>query len=168
MSTLYHSPNLIIREFLAHEQSTFLNLFKDDLVTQFLPEVSAERYVEMFDELLENYQKGKLSRWGIFDADTNNFIGMCVARVFVHNNNQLEIGYVLSRAYWGKGIATEVCKALTQYCFTHTDKNEVVAITALDNSGSQNVLQKAGFERLPNLLRQQEEMTYFRINRPLV
>jgi ribosomal-protein-alanine N-acetyltransferase len=168
MSTLYHSPTLIIREFLADEQSTFLNLFKDDLVTQFLPKVSEERYVEMFDELLENYQIGRLSRWGIFDAENNNFIGMCVARVFVHNSNQLEIGYVLSRAYWGKGIATEVSKALTHYCFTHTNKNEVVAITTLDNSGSQNVLRKAGFERLPNLLRQQEEMAYFRINRPLV
>jgi ribosomal-protein-alanine N-acetyltransferase len=168
MTILYHSPNLLIREFLPQEQSTFLNLFKDDLVTQFLPEVSAERYVEMFQELLENYPKGKLSRWAIFDAENNNFIGMCVARIFVHNSNQLEIGYVLSRAYWGKGIATEVCKALTQYCFTNTDKDEVVAITALGNSGSQNVLQKAGFERLPNLLRQHDEMAYFRISRPSV
>lgn len=168
MSTLYHSPNLIIREFLAHEQSTFLNLFKDDRVTQFLPEVSAERYEEMFNELLENYQKEKLSRWGIFDSENNNFIGMCVARIFAYNSNQIEIGYVLSRAYWGKGIATEVCKTLTHYSFTNTDTDEVVAITALDNSGSQNVLLKAGFERLPNLLRQQEEMAYFRITRPLL
>ncbi|OUL60639.1 GNAT family N-acetyltransferase [Flavobacterium sp. AJR] len=168
MSNLYQTPRIIIREFLPEEQQTFLDLFKDDEVTQYLPQVSPERYEEMFSELLENYQKGNLSRWAIFDTTNNNFIGMCVARVFVHNTNQIEIGYVLSKEYWGKGIATEVCKGLTQYCFTNTDINEVVAITDLNNSGSQNVLQKVGFERLDNIIRDDEEIAYFVTKRPLV
>ncbi|MBF7091585.1 GNAT family N-acetyltransferase [Flavobacterium sp. ALJ2] len=165
MPNLYQSQRIIIREFLVDEQQTFLNLFKDSEVTQYLPQVSLERYIEMFNELLENYKKGNLSRWAIFDAANNNFIGMCVARVFVDNTNQIEIGYVLSKPYWGKGIATEVCKALTQYSFSNTDKNEVVAITDLDNSGSQNVLQKAGFKRLSNLTINEEELAYFVTNR---
>lgn len=165
MSTLYQSPRIIIREFLPQEQQTFLALFKDNQVTEYLPETSPERYVEMFNELLENYKKKNLSRWAIFDSINNNFIGMCVARIFVHDTSQIEIGYVLSRAYWGKGIATEVCKAITQYSFANTNTNEVVAITDLDNTGSQNVLQKAGFERLNNLIRNEEELAYFKIER---
>lgn len=168
MSILYQSPRIIIREFLFQEQQTFLNLFEDNQVTQYLPNASPERYVEMFNELLENYEKKNLSRWAIFDATNNNFIGMCVARIFVHNTDQIEIGYVLSREYWGKGIATEVCKAITQYSFANTNTKEVVAITDLDNSGSQNVLQKAGFERLNNLIRNKEELAYFKIERALV
>ncbi|MFH6999717.1 GNAT family N-acetyltransferase [Flavobacterium sp. FlaQc-57] len=168
MSHLYRSSRIIIRQFLPQEKQTFLNLFKDDLVIQYLPAISPERYQEMFSELLDNYEKGKLSRWAIFDAESNNFIGICVARIFMYNNDQLEIGYVLSQDYWGKGIATEVCKAITQYCFTNTNKEEVVAITDVNNAGSQNVLQKAGFERLHNLLRDKEEIAYFRIKRPLV
>ncbi|MDL2144831.1 GNAT family N-acetyltransferase [Flavobacterium tructae] len=165
MSTLYQSPRIIIREFLPQEQQTFLNLFKDNQVTQYLPDTSPERYVEMFTELLENYEKKNLSRWAIFDTTNNNFIGMCVARIFIHNINQIEIGYVLSREYWGKGIATEVCKAITQYSFANTNTTEVVAVTDLHNTGSQNVLQKAGFERLNNLIRNEEELAYFKIGR---
>ncbi|URC14641.1 GNAT family N-acetyltransferase [Flavobacterium sp. B183] len=165
MSTLYQSPRIIIREFLPQEQQTFLNLFKDNQVTQYLPDTSPERYVEMFTELLENYKKKNLSRWAIFDTTNNNFIGMCVARIFIHNINQIEIGYVLSREYWGKGIATEVCKAITQYSFANTNTTEVVAVTDLHNTGSQNVLQKAGFERLNNLIRNEEELAYFKIGR---
>ena len=165
MSTLYQSPRIIIREFLPQEQQTFLNLFKDNQVTQYLPDTSPERYVEMFTELLENYEKKNLSRWAIFDTTNNNFIGMCVARVFIHNISQIEIGYVLSREYWGKGIATEVCKAITQYSFANTNTTEVVAVTDLHNTGSQNVLQKAGFERLNNLIRNEEELAYFKIGR---
>lgn len=165
MSTLYQSSRIIIREFLPQEKQTFLDLFKDNQVTQYLPNASPERYLEMFDELLENYEKKNLSRWAIFDATNNNFIGICVARIFVHNTSQIEIGYVLSREYWGKGIATEVCKAITQYSFANTNTKEVVAITDLSNSGSQNVLQKAGFKRLDNLIRNQEELAYFKIER---
>jgi len=165
MLTLYQSPTIIIREFLSKEQQTFLDLFKDHQVTQYLPDTSPERYVEMFTELLENYEKKNLSRWAIFDATNTNFIGMCVARIFAHNINQIEIGYVLSRKYWGKGIATEVCKAITQYSFANTNTKEVVALTDLDNTASQNVLQKAGFERLNNLIKNEEELAYFKIGR---
>ncbi|RUT70019.1 N-acetyltransferase [Flavobacterium cupreum] len=167
MHILYQSPAIIIREFLPQEQQTFLDLFKDNQVTQYLPVTSPERYVEMFQELIENYKNKNLSRWGIFDTVNNNFIGICVARIFIHNTSQIEIGYVLSRPYWGKGIATEVCRAMTEYSFTNTDTKEVVAITDLNNTGSQNVLQKSGFERLNNLIRNEEELAYFRIERPL-
>ncbi|KAF2338310.1 GNAT family N-acetyltransferase [Flavobacterium tistrianum] len=165
MHILYQSPKIIIREFLPQEKQTFLNLFKDSEVTKYLPDTSPERYVEMFNELLENYEKKNLSRWAIFNAIDNDFIGMCVARIFAHNTNQVEIGYVLGREYWGKGIATEVCKALTHYSFANTDTKEVVAITDLDNFGSQNVLQKVGFKRLNNLIRNEEELAYFMIER---
>jgi [ribosomal protein S5]-alanine N-acetyltransferase len=165
MRTLYQSPKIIIREFLPQEKQLFLDLFEDEQVTQYLPVASPERYIEMFDELLENYEKNNLSRWAIFNAVDNDFIGMCVARIFFHDSNQIEIGYVLCRNYWGKGIATEVCKALTEYSFANTDTKEVVAITDLDNIGSQNVLQKVGFKRLSNLMRNQEELAYFKIER---
>ncbi|WP_428229483.1 GNAT family N-acetyltransferase [Flavobacterium sp.] len=168
MSTLYQSPKIIIRQFLPQEQQIFLALFEDHQVTQYLPNTSPERYAEMFTELLENYEKKNLSRWAIFDTTNNNFIGMCVARIFAYNTHQIEIGYVLRRAYWGKGIATEVCKAMTQYSFANTNTKEVVAITDLSNSGSQNVLQKAGFQRLNNLMRNEEELAYFKIERSLV
>jgi ribosomal-protein-alanine N-acetyltransferase len=36
MHIIYQSPKIIIREFLPEEKQTFLNLFKDKLVTQYL------------------------------------------------------------------------------------------------------------------------------------
>lgn len=168
MSILYQSPKIIIREFLPSEQQTFLDLFEDTQVTKYLPNTTPERYVEMFNELLENYKNKNLSRWAIFNTSNNDFIGICVARIFAYNTNQIEIGYFLSRKYWGKGIATEVCKAIIQYSFANTTTNEVVAITDINNSGSQNVLKKAGFLRLENLIRNEEEIAYFMIKRSVI
>ncbi|RBL90285.1 GNAT family N-acetyltransferase [Chitinophaga flava] len=161
----YQNSKIVIREFLPAELSIFCKLFKDDSVTRYLPFRTPEQYIEAFHDALEDYKKGPFGRWGIFDAVNNDFIGMCLARFFADMPSQVEIGYTLSQAYWGKGIATESSKALVDYCFTNTDTHEVVAVTDLDNIGSQKVLEKAGLRRVDNLKRGDIELAYFMIRR---
>jgi ribosomal-protein-alanine N-acetyltransferase len=48
----------------------------------------------------------------------------------------------LSENYWGKGVGTEVCKALVNYCNSLNSKKDIIAVTHLDNIGSQKVLLK--------------------------
>lgn len=162
---LYQSDTIIIREFTPGEISLFSALFDNLNVTQYLPYQTPEQYRKMFYKALEDYKEGPFSRWGIFNTLDNDFVGMCLARHFADIPSQLEIGYTLSERYWRKGIATEVCRALVNYCFSHTDKKEVVAVTALDNIGSRKVLIKAGFTQKDNLFRGKDELAYFVIQR---
>ncbi|MGO4291713.1 GNAT family N-acetyltransferase [Chitinophaga sp. RAB17] len=165
MHIIYQSNTIIIREFLPAEISLFTTLFEDEKVTSYLPYRSPEQYIEMFHIALDDYKRGLFSRWGIFNAANNDFMGMGLARNFVDVPGQLEIGYTLSPKYWGKGIGTEVSRALVDYCFTNTSADEVVAVTDPDNIGSQKVLEKTGFKRLSNLVREYGEVTYFVIQR---
>jgi ribosomal-protein-alanine N-acetyltransferase len=165
MQPIYQSNTIIIREFLPEEISLFTTLFEDEKVTGYLPYRSPEQYIEMFHIALEDYKKGLFSRWAVFNAINHDFIGMCLARHFVDVPGQLEIGYTLSPKYWGKGIGTEISRALVDYCFTNTDAKEVVAVTDLDNIGSQKVLEKTGFKRQHNLIRDYGELSYFMIQR---
>nr|XP_004247574.1 uncharacterized protein LOC101247959 [Solanum lycopersicum] len=57
-----------------------------------------------------------------------------------------EIGYELSSKYWGKGIATMAVKMVASTIFVdwpHLARLE--GVVAVDNIGSQRVLEKAGF-----------------------
>ncbi|WP_284463754.1 GNAT family N-acetyltransferase [Chryseobacterium sp.] len=157
----YKDDTIIIREFTPQEFSLFLALFDNINVTRYLPYKTPEEYKEMFEKALANYKEGELSRWGIFDAQNNNFVGMCLARVFLDNPDQTEIGYTLDENYWGKGIGTKVCKALTQHSLSLNEKKDIVAVTDLDNIGSQKVLMKSGFNRIENLIREDSELAYF-------
>lgn len=143
----------------------FCSLFEDAEVTKYLPYRSPEQYTEMFQVALEDYKNGPFGRFGIFDSQTNDFIGMCLVRDFADVPGQMEIGYTLGKNYWGKGIATQVSRALVKYCFLATEGNEVVAVTDLDNIGSQKVLEKAGFSRLDNLRRPDRELAYYKVER---
>lgn len=59
-------------------------------------------------------------------------------------DGDIEIGYVLKKAAWGKGYATEACKRLLQFAFEETQLDEIVATTDPDNTASQRVLEKSG------------------------
>lgn len=57
-----------------------------------------------------------------------------------------EIGYWLGRNYWGRGIATEVVRTITEYAFDTFDLNRVYAMVFEGNEASARVLEKAGYE----------------------
>ena len=57
-----------------------------------------------------------------------------------------EIGYWLGEAYWGRGIATEALRAMTEYAFTTFDLCRLQAGVFEWNPASMRVLEKAGYE----------------------
>lgn len=129
----YKNDTIIIREFTPEEFPLFSTLFENENVTRYLP----------------------------YNAQNQDFAGMCLARVFLDNPEQIEIGYTLGENYWGKGFGTEVCKALVDYCSSLNHKKDIVAVTDLDNIGSQKVLLKSGFGRIESLAREDRELAYF-------
>ncbi|CAI8796216.1 GNAT family N-acetyltransferase [Chryseobacterium sp. IT-36CA2] len=157
----YKNETIIIRAFTPEEFSLFSTLFQNENVTRYLPYKTPEEYKEMFDKALGDYKEGPFSRWGIFNFENNDFVGMCLARIFLDNPEQMEIGYTLDEKYWGKGLGTEVCKALVDYCYSLNHKKDIVAVTDLDNIGSQKVLLKSNFKRIENLKREDRELAYF-------
>jgi ribosomal-protein-alanine N-acetyltransferase len=58
----------------------------------------------------------------------------------------LELGWRLSRAHWGKGLATEGATACMAYALNELGAPGVGAITAAGNAASINVMRKLGME----------------------
>jgi [ribosomal protein S5]-alanine N-acetyltransferase len=58
-----------------------------------------------------------------------------------------EIGYWLGRRYWGRGIATDALRTLTEHLFREQHLLRLFALPFADNAASLRVLEKAGYER---------------------
>ncbi len=56
-----------------------------------------------------------------------------------------EIGYWIGEPFWGRGIATDALRAVTDYAFTHHDLARIEAIVYEWNPASSRVLEKAGY-----------------------
>ena len=59
-------------------------------------------------------------------------------------SGEAEITYWIDRGYWGKGIATQAVRSLLSI----EETRPLTARVAFDNIGSQNVLERCGFERI--------------------
>ncbi len=57
----------------------------------------------------------------------------------------IEIGYFVGETYWGKGIASEAVKQLTEFIATRLDIVRIEAHVFASNKASMKVLQKNGF-----------------------
>uniref|UniRef100_A0A0E0KK42 N-acetyltransferase domain-containing protein n=1 Tax=Oryza punctata TaxID=4537 RepID=A0A0E0KK42_ORYPU len=59
-----------------------------------------------------------------------------------------ELGYVVARAHWGKGVATAAVKRVVATVFGEVEGLErVEALVDVDNAASRRVVEKAGFRR---------------------
>lgn len=62
------------------------------------------------------------------------------------NKKGREIGYVLSKDYWGNGFMPEAVNAVIRYCFDELDVDFLACSHYIDNNQSRRVQEKCGFK----------------------
>lgn len=77
----------------------------------------------------------------------DELIGTIGFHTYVKANLSAEIAYDLSPSYWGKGIASSACQALTNWAHQEIGLVRVQACVLDSNFRSLNVLERCHFER---------------------
>ena len=67
---------------------------------------------------------------------------------FLEGGPDVELGYTLSHAAWGRGYATEAARAVLRWAFAGLRLERVVAVADPANAASLHVLDKLGMRRL--------------------
>ena len=86
-----------------------------------------------------------LGAWRASRRDTGAFIGW-FALNYAGKSTDIEVGYRLLPAAWGRGFATEGAKAIVDYGFDDLGLHRIIGVTDPGNKASQRVLQKAGLK----------------------
>lgn len=99
--------------------------------------------------IIEHYQnpegKGYL-RYGMFDKETNAFIGTCGYHYLDNEIKQVEIGYDIWKDYWKQGYISEALPVLINICFEHLDVDCIYILTHPQNKASIASVRKFGFK----------------------
>jgi ribosomal-protein-alanine N-acetyltransferase len=56
-----------------------------------------------------------------------------------------EIGYALSKAYWGNGLMVEAVLAVNSFLFRETQATILICVCSVTNQQSRRVIEKAGY-----------------------
>ena len=67
---------------------------------------------------------------------------------YLEDGPDMELGYTLARAAWGRGYATEAAGAVLRWAFAGLRLHRMVAVADPANAASLRVLEKLGMTRL--------------------
>lgn len=87
-----------------------------------------------------------LGYWVGFEGE--EFVGWWSASAYAADATQAGLGYRLRRPTWGRGLATEGCRAVLDHAFTIPGIDRVVAGTMAVNARSRRVMEKLGMVHL--------------------
>jgi [ribosomal protein S5]-alanine N-acetyltransferase len=73
-------------------------------------------------------------------------VGGCSLRVDHRRSYEAEMGYVLKRELWGRGLMSEVVNLLFDFGFGELDLHRISAFHDPDNAASRRVMEKAGMQ----------------------
>ncbi len=151
VDTYLRTERVTLRPFGPADADLLVELDSDPAVMRYLsggeptaPELVRERDLP---SVLAGYDRWA-GRFGLFAAHETAggaFLGwFCLRPERDGPLDEVELGYRLRRAAWGRGYATEVSSALLAKAFTDLDVRVVWGATMALNRPSQRVMEKAG------------------------
>ena len=63
---------------------------------------------------------------------------------YLPETDEIEVGYLLGKGYWGRGLATEAARSSVRFGFDDLGISTIVGVVHPENIASQRVLEKAG------------------------
>src|SRR5690348_15555491 len=97
--------------------------------------------------ILAGYERwgGNLGLFAAYDKEHGAFVGWFLLRPEPEGPlDEVELGYRLRQAAWGRGYATEGSRALLRKAFTELGVRMIWAETMSVNHGSRNIMAKLG------------------------
>jgi RimJ/RimL family protein N-acetyltransferase len=151
------TPRLTLRRWQESDREPFAQMNADPVVMHYFAALMTRADSdEAIDRYLAAFDRDGFSFYAATMRDTDDFagtIGLQTMRDAVPNLHEsaIEIGWRLTQAAQGQGLATEGARAVVDFAFNQLGLNEVVAITAIPNQPSRRVMEKLGMTRHPEL-----------------
>jgi len=146
---LIKSDNIILRALDIEDAATFFQWSQDREVTQF--SISSYAYPQSLADIKQWLStinaSNKTVSFGICCADSNELIGYAGITSISYLNRCGEYFILIgNKTYWGKGIATQVTKLITDYGFNSLGLNRVELTAFASNPAAYRAYEKAGYQ----------------------
>ncbi len=145
------TKRLILRPFrISDAEKMFANWASDPEVTRFLTwptHTSVDVTRKVLDHWVSSYEKPDYYQWAICLKENDEPIGSMAVVDGDFRIGRAEIGYCISKNWWGKGITAEALQAVMDYLFGDVGMNRMEARHDVKNPNSGKVMKKCGMKQ---------------------
>jgi ribosomal-protein-alanine N-acetyltransferase len=144
------TERLTLRAFAKEDAEPLQEILSEDGVLQFFPNTnppSLEGMEKFIAGQLRHWDERGFGWWAVTDAITQYLLGWSGLQ-YLPDTDEIEIGYLLKKSHWGKGLATEGAEQGVRMGFEQLELDFIVGIVHPENIGSHRVLEKLGLHRV--------------------
>lgn len=143
---IIETDRLLLRELTPDDLPALRRLLQDDqAMVAYEGAFSDAEVQDWLDRQLARYQRWRFGLWAVLLRESGQVIGQCGLTMQPWKGQEvLEIGYLLERAHWHHGYATEAARACKDYAFATLGATEVCSIIRDTNLASQRVALRNG------------------------
>jgi [ribosomal protein S5]-alanine N-acetyltransferase len=161
------TERLILRRLTMDDLEVLARIYRDPQVREYFPEgtLTLEETKEELEWIIDVYYgRYGYGLWATVEKETGAFIGRCgllpwkivpgregwpgldFADEFPDETTrvEVEVAYLLDRAHWGQGLATEAARAIVDYAFGSLHLSRLICLFEPENTASANVARKVG------------------------
>jgi ribosomal-protein-alanine N-acetyltransferase len=145
---ILETDRLIMRHLQMTDLEDLFALYRDPDIRRYFPEgtLTLEETRDELEWFLNGHpEHPQLGLWATIDKQTDQFIGRCGLLPWtIEDQSEVEVAYLLSKPFWGRGLATEAARAIASYGFEQLGLTRLICLIDPDNRASINVAEKTG------------------------
>ena len=145
---ILETKRLILRHLVPEDLDELFALYSDPEIRRYFPDGTLNR--QETEEELEWFLHGhpdypELGLWATIHKETNRFIGRCGLLPWtIDGQFEVEVAYLINKAYWGQGLGTEAAQAVLEYGFQTLGRPRLICLIYPQNVASIRVAEKIG------------------------
>lgn len=147
---ILETERLALRHLVPDDLDALFALYSDEELRRYFPDGTLS-YDETRAEL-EWFCNGhpehpELGLWATIHKASGRFIGRCGLLPWTLDGRpEVEVAYLLDKAYWGQGLATEAASAIAAYGFETLGLTRLICLIHPENRASMQVARRIGME----------------------
>ncbi len=150
----FATPRLLAERLRPEHYADLLRMHQDPVQMALLGGVRDEAQTrDYLEKNLAHWEAHGFGVWILRDRASALVAGRALLRhVVLEGVDDVEVGYSLDPACWGRGLATEIAAACLEHARNDLRLTTVVALTTAPNTRSRRVLEKVGMSLERELL----------------
>jgi len=146
----FETERLVLRPFVHQDAVPLHQILAVDGVLRYYASSDPpdlERVERLVSRQIEHWEEHGYGWWAVDHKANKELIGWNGLR-YLPETDEIEIGYLLARPYWGQGLATEGAQVGMKFGFEKLKIPTIIGIVHPENIASQRVLEKNGLKFL--------------------
>ncbi len=153
---MIETERLLLRSWREEDKPVFHALANTPrMMEHFGGPVSQAKHDAIIDRQIEQQARHGHCMWAVEVRVTGELAGVCGLRIGGHPGTpvpeELEIGWRIGEAWWGRGVAREAAEASLAWGWANTDRARISAWTTISNRRSWGLMERLGMSRRADL-----------------